>query len=227
MSKGGKRTEALQLRKQGTSIKDIAGLLSVSRSTASVWCQEIILTDNQKELLRKKQILSGSIGRQKGADVNRQKRLDALKQAEYCAEKTIKMVSDKELLFLGLGLYWGEGIKSRSGPAAIVNSDPKVLRAAKLWFLKCLGVSSGDFRPYVYISQMHKERGDIIMDYWTNELDIPINQFKNPIFIKQKPHKKYENHDSYYGVVSLRIKKSSNLKYKIKALLEEVNKRLE
>lgn len=227
MSKSDKKLEALSLRRQGNSIKDIAKALNVSRSTVSVWCQEVSLTEAQKEYLFNKQVSAGNAGRQKGAEVNRQKRIAALDEAALFADKRIKVVSKEQLLFIGLGLYWGEGIKSRSGPAAIVNSDPKVLKVAKLWFLECMEVTSSDFRPYIYIARQHIDREEIIIKYWVKELGIPRSQFKSPIYINQKPMQKYENHDSYYGVVSLRILKSTNLKYRIMALLEGVSKILE
>lgn len=227
MSKSDKKLKAISLRRGGNSIKDIAKELGVSRGSVSVWCQDIKLTKAQQEKLFAKQIASGSVGRQKGADVNREKRLKAL---EFCAKeanKNIKSISDRELFFLGLGIYWGEGIKSRSGPAAVVNSDVYILKTMKRWFCDCLGVDKNDFRPYVYISDLHKNREHMIMNYWAKELELPMNQFKTPIYLSNRPKQKYENHDNYYGVVALRVTKSTNLKYKIMANFEAIKMRLE
>lgn len=227
MSKTQEKITAQNLRRKGLSIKDIAKKLCVSRSSASVWCADIELTSKQRERLFAKQIASGNAGRQKGAEVNRAKRLSSLEEANKFASKYINELSSNDLFFLGLGLYWGEGIKSRSGPASIVNSDPKVLKVSILWFCKCLKVELADIRPYVYIAKQHQSREDIIMNYWAKQLLIPKTQFKSPIYISQKPMQKYENHDSYYGVVSLRVRRSSFLKYKILALINESSNRLE
>jgi len=199
----------------------------VSPGSVSLWCQAIVLTDKQKKILRDKQIQAGQEGRQKGADMNRQKRLSAIELASEQASNDIKEISKQELFFLGLGIYWGEGVKSRTGQASVVNSDPKILRVMTRWFIECLGIERTELRPYVYISSHHKPREKIIMSYWQRELSLPAGQFKSPIYLEQRPKQQYENHDDYYGVVSLRVAKSTNLKYKILALLEVISQRLE
>lgn len=227
MSKTKEMQKARILRKKGWSIKDIAEKLHVSRSSASVWCREICLTEKQRKKLEQKQIIAGSVGRQKGADSNRNKRIFAINETRKLANTKIKSVTNSDLFFLGLGIYWGEGIKSKSGQASVVNSDPKILKTMIRWFMECMGVEKSEFRPYVYISAHHKYREKVIMSYWENALKLPKSQFKSPIFLKQKNKKAYENHETYYGVVALRILKSTHLKYRILSLLEVAGKRLE
>jgi transcriptional regulator with XRE-family HTH domain len=227
MSKSTEKLKALDLRRKGFSIKEIAKKLDVSPGSVSLWCQGIILTAPQKVVLKRKQYLAGQIGRQKGADMNRAKRVDALAQARARAEAEVREVSNRELFYLGLGIYWGEGVKSRTGQATVVNSDPRILRVMMRWFVECMKVEKGDFRPYVYISKTHRSREDIIMRYWGKVLSLPQDQFKSPIYLTQKPKQKYENHDTYYRVVALRVAKSTNLKYKILALLSVLSDRLE
>lgn len=227
MSKGAEKLEALRLRRKGFSIKEIAKTLHVSPGSVSLWCQDVALSASQKAVLEKKRYLAGQAGRQKGADMNRAKRVSALDLAKKHAESQVKEISTRELFYLGLGIYWGEGVKSRTGQAAVVNSDPRILRVAVRWFVECMEVKKEDFRPYVYISEAHRSRESVIMKYWVKVLDIPPRQFKTPIYLAQKPKQKYENHDSYYGVVALRVVKSTNLKYRILALLEILDSRLE
>ena len=227
MSKSLEKLQAIKLRREGISIKDIAKLLKVSPGSVSLWCQSIVLTSRQQNILKDKQFLAGQAGRQKGADMNRSKRLKAISDAEVTAELTIKNISDKELFFLGLGIYWGEGVKSRTGQATVVNSDARILRIAKRWFVNCLQVEEVNFRPYIYIAKHHEHRKREIINYWTKALKIPELQFKSPIYINQNHKQKYEDEDSYYGVVALRVSKSTDLKYRILALLKVLNKRLE
>ncbi len=227
MSKSSEKLVALKLRREGESIKDIAKKLQVSPSSVSLWCQSIVLTDKQLINLRNKQITAGQFGRQKGADANRNKRLQALSDAEVNAKNDIGKISNKDLFFIGLGIYWGEGVKSRTGQAAVVNSDSRIIKISKLWFTNCLSVPDTDFRPYLYISYSHKDRENELMTYWSNVLNLPISQFKSPIYIHQKTKQLYENHDAYYGVLALRVLKSTNLKYKILAMLNVLNERLE
>ena len=227
MSKSTEKLEALKLRRKGLSIKDIAKKLRVSPGSVSLWCQEVVLTVAQKNVLKRKQYLAGQQGRQKGADMNKAKRTGALANAEMLAIDEIREVSNRELFYLGLGIYWGEGVKSRTGQTSVVNSDPRILRVMIRWFTECLSVRISDFRPYVYISIMHKKREQIIMRHWEEVLGLPAQQFKSPIYLTQKPKQKYENHDSYFGVVALRVSRSTNLKYRILALLSVLSDRLE
>lgn len=206
------------------SIKDISRQLGVSKGSVSMWCQDIILTDAQSAVLRQKQVASGNIGRAAGAQMNKQKRLDAINFHKINGKKQIQSLSKRDLMMLGVGLYWGEGVKSRTGVAALVNSDPSVILIGKRWFQECLGVALEEFRPYIYISEIHKNRALAITAFWSSYLDIPEIQFKDIIFLKNRPKKIYENHDVYYGVVSLRIKKGTDLKYKILGLIEGCKK---
>lgn len=222
MAKVQEKLQAQALRKQGRSIKDIAIALGVSKGSVSTWCSEITLTSTQANLLKQKQIKAGTVGRQKGAEANRQRRLDIIEQEGFKAKTRVGHITKRDLLILGVGLYWGEGVKSKSGPASIVNSDPTLLLISKRWFEECLLVPSEEFQPYIYISESHRSRSKRIVSYWSSVLDIPKQQFHNPIIIKQKPIKRYANHQDYYGVVALRVRKSSRLKYHIQGLISAV-----
>lgn len=227
MSKSNEKLESLRLRRKGLSIKEIAKKLNVSPGSVSLWCQGVTLTPAQQVILKRKQILAGHAGRQKGADMNKAKRTQAMADASIKAETDIQKVSNQELFYLGLGIYWGEGVKSRTGQATVVNSDPRILCVMMRWFSECLAVEKSEFRPYVYISIAHKDREEVIMKYWEKILDLPSTQFKSPIYLTQRPKQKYADHDNYYGVVALRVAKSTYLKYRILSLLSVLSKRLE
>jgi len=219
MSKVQEKIKAQALRRQGQSIKDIAVQLSVSKGSVSAWCQEILLTKKQQDSLREKQVAAGYVGRVRGANVNKQKRLDTIDNLQAVARKEIATLSKRDLLLLGIGLYWGEGLKSRSGGASLINSDPELLLLGKRWFEECLDVNPADFRPYVYISESHKTRASEVMLYWSTLLNIPPEHFKGPFYTTQKNKKQFENHNSYFGVLALRVQKSTHLKYRIQGLI--------
>ena len=219
MSKTIEKIKAIELRRKGWSIKDIAKALQVSPSSASVWCQEVELSEKQKEILFEKQVAAGNSGRQRGADMNRQKRNVAISVANKDGDDMIGKISNRDLLMLGIGLYWGEGVKSRSSATALVNSDPDIIILGKQWMEKCLGVRSDSFSPYLYINEAHSYRTTEILRFWISKLEIPIEQFHTPFIVKHDNKKQYENPENYYGVLSLRVKKGTNLKYRIKGLI--------
>lgn len=219
MSKPQQKLRALELRRKGYSVKEIAASLNVSKGSVSVWCEDVILTARQSLKLKEKQIFSGSVGRQIGAKKNKEKRLCAIEGHRNKGLKDIGALSNRDLFLLGIGLYWGEGVKSRSGMTALVNSDPYVIKLGKLWLEQCLSVTTDSFSPYIYISETHQKRQGEILRFWSDEIGIKNEKFKI-IILKSKPKKFYENHNEYYGVLSLRVVKSTDLKYRILGLIE-------
>jgi len=87
------------------------------------------------------------------------------------------------------------------------------------WFLE-LGVSKGDFRPYISITTDHRPREREILKYWSKTLAIPREQFGAVVYLPVRHKKVYENHDLYYGSVALRVRKSTRLKYRILGLIK-------
>ena len=207
------------MRRKGESVKTIARTLGVSIGSVSLWCQSIKLTEVQKERLLKSQIAAGHKGRLLGADVNRQKRLQAIGEADVWGREKISTLSERDRYMLGLGLYWGEGAKSRTDPATVTNSDPAIVLFAKQWMEECLGVGKEEFRPYIYISRGHQYREKEILKFWSKLLKIPEIQLHR-VILKGKPKKFYENHDSYYGVCALRVRRGTILKYRILGLIK-------
>ncbi len=188
MAKPEAKQAAQKLRARGVSINEIARTLGVAKSSVSLWCQDIRLTPAQQARLRKKQIASGHRGRIAGAAANKRKRLVAIEQHTKQAQELLGAYSTRDLLMLGLGLDWGEGAKSRSGGAAVTNSDPALLVVARDWFQKCFAVKENEFRPYVYISAHHSPRRAQIVSFWSHTLNLPAENFK-VILLKTPPKK--------------------------------------
>jgi hypothetical protein len=63
---------------------------------------------------------------------------------------TVPQVSGLDLVFLGLGLYWGEGTKNRRGRIAFSNSDPRAIRAY-LAFLQEAGADTQKLRASLFV----------------------------------------------------------------------------
>ena len=129
-------------------------------------------------------------------------------------------MSVRDALLLGIGLYWGEGAKGRK--LSFSNSNPDMLVFMVIWF-KLLGVSSNDFLVRVYINESHRDRHRKVRNFWIKTLGIPVEQFYEPTFIKASLRKVYENRETYYGVVALRIRRSTILQDRILGLIKSVN----
>ena len=67
MAKFELRLKAREMRSEGQSVRHISKKLKVSKSTASIWTRDIILSVDQLEKLRKSRLKGGELGRVKGA----------------------------------------------------------------------------------------------------------------------------------------------------------------
>ena len=225
MAKFEEKIEAQQLRKKGWSVGSIADNLGVSKGTVSIWCQDITLTEKQINRLRRNSIRAGHKGRMMGAAMNHKKKQDAIAFSKKKSSSLVGQMTQRDLFMLGIGLYWGEGTKSERSALAIVNSDPEIILVMYKWFNKIFSVKNEDFMPRIFINEIHRPRIKKVVEYWSSLLQLPTEQFGNQVFLKMKQKKVYENHDSYYGILSLKVRKSSKLKYEILGLIDAVKKK--
>jgi len=125
--------KAQELRKQGLSYREILTHIYVSKSTISLWCKDIEITEEQKlRLLNKKQF-----GQRKGslvaADNKRRARIERTLRIKEEARKTVGELNNRDKFFTGIALYAAEGNKS-DGKAGFSNADPKLIRFMMDWF---------------------------------------------------------------------------------------------
>lgn len=220
MAKFDKKLEAQSLRKRGWSIRSIAFHLSVSKGSVSSWCADIKLTSFQKEHLIQNAIKAGHRGRMLGAEANRRKKEDAISFYNTAGRRDIGRISRRDLLLIGTALYWGEGTKAPKRQMAFVNSDPAMIMFMYTWFQRIMGVKTEDFMPRIFINEIHRPRIDKVLKFWSNLLALPQEQFGNPFFVKTKQKKIYENYDSYYGILALKVRRGTHLKYRIVGLID-------
>jgi len=220
MSKFDKKIKAHKLRKQGLSINVIAKKLNVSKSTTSVWCSTVVLTTKQKEKLAKNQAAAGFQGRVKGAVFQRQRKIDNIEFYNEKAGRTIGTLSNRDLLLAGVSLFWAEGSKSDSTTGFVfVNSDPQMILFMKKFLREILFTKDEDLICTIQINKVHEPRILKILSFWSTLLELPLSQFNKPYYVNIRPKKVYENYDSYYGVLRLKVKKSTNYKYYMLGLI--------
>lgn len=223
MAKYDDRIKARSMRKKGISILVIAQKLGVSKSSVSFWCRDIILTDEQFEKLRKNMGVSFKYGQRIASQINRQKKLNEIKKRFKESENMIKKLTPRDVLVAGACLYWAEGAKT-SNRFTFVNSDPLMIKIFFLFLTNILKIKKESIRPTLQINFIHKKRIKKVMFFWSKYLGINLKNFNKPYFIKTAPKKVYENYDNYYGILRLRVLKSSSLQYKMLGLIEVFKK---
>ena len=219
MAKFKQKIKARVLRKQGKSIKEIAKLLLVSPSSVSDWCTDIKLTIDQiTELERRAR--DPFYGRRLSYSLAQQaKRLEKTQKLFKEGVMEIGNLSRRELFLTGVALYWAEGFKKDS-QAGLASLDPNMIRFYIKWLKECFGYKIDDLSIRVTLNVSHKERIDEIQDYWSKIIGIPTKCFQKPFYQNFVWKKVYENPNEYYGVLRVKVRKSTDFLRKIYGYIE-------
>ncbi|MFA6184726.1 MAG: hypothetical protein WCT51_03760 [Candidatus Shapirobacteria bacterium] len=105
MAKFKERILARKLRNEGKSIKNISQLVGVSKSTVSLWCNDIFLSELQKDHLNQISINAVKRGSLIANENKKRERLERIKLYESIGIKKINKLSKRELFLVGAALY--------------------------------------------------------------------------------------------------------------------------
>lgn len=217
----------IQDRKKGVSLFDLSEKYGLAKSTISLWCRNTILSKHAQDIIRKKWFENTAAARAKGSSKNKQKRVDSIKREFDVAKSMIGSTSYRDLLVIGISLYWAEGSKKEVGSGfSFINSDPEMIKVMYEWLDKIVHVTRDQLVMNVCINDIHRVREYEILKFWSNLLDCPTGCFGRTIFIKTSYRRKYTNHDKYFGMLRIRVKSSSWLRRRIlgmiRVLVEEM-----
>lgn len=221
MAKSLQKLQAVEARISGKSIKEIAKELSVSVASVSTWCRHIRLT--QKQLLVLKNRITDPYYGNKTDYLNRIK-AKTDKMTESLKESGIKEVgtlSNREVFLLGIALYWGEGFK-KDHQVGFATSDVRMAKFFIYWLSTCFSIKREDLILRVTLNQAYANRHTVIEQYWSDELKVPLTNFRRVTYQKTIWKKSYKHEDGYKGVIRIRVRKSMNFLRKIFGYIEGV-----
>lgn|SRR3989344_2494217 len=219
------KQNAIKLRQQGFSYNEILAKIPVAKSTLSLWLRSVGLSKRQKQRLTEKKLTS----LKKGWQTWRKTRIENTKLIIENAKSEIKnmKINNQSLLIIGSILYWAEGAKEkpyRPGQGIIFsNSDPKMATIFILWLKKCLNVSDKDIFCEIYIHENYKDKLQRTRAYWSKNTGLSISKFGRIYFKKHLLKTSRRNiGDEYYGLLRVRVSKSSHLNRKITGWIEGI-----
>jgi hypothetical protein len=129
--------------------------------------------------------------------------------------KKPKNTQEYFLFGLGLGLYWGEGLKVGKNGLRLTNSDPKMIIKFIEFLESVFSVNKANLRFSLQVFE------DISIEeslgYWSNILNVEARQFYKTIVSKVRGEGSYKN-KSKHGIVILYL---NNIKIK-KLILEMI-----
>jgi transposase len=186
------REKAIELRKQGRSYGQIKQELGLSKSTLSGWLKQYPLSQERIKELRdhnERRI-------EKFRETMRRKREERLDKMYENQKKEMLPMNDRDLFLMGLALYWGEGTKSRMSTLELANTDPDMIKFYIQWLTVSLQVpkKSLKVRLHLYKDMNVEEK----MYYWSDVLNIPLDQFQKP-YVKETLTTKRIQHKGRFG----------------------------
>jgi len=131
--------------------------------------------------------------------------------------KQPKTLQQGILFGLGLGIYWGEGLKRGNGGVRLTNTDAKMVKKFIDFLEKFFGIDRNKLRFSIQIfSDLSPQK---VLNYWKTELKVKKEQFYKTIISKVRGKGTYK-YKSEYGVIIVYF---NNIKLK-KIILEMIEK---
>lgn len=126
--KEAERRRARQLRMSGATYLEIAASLGVSAGSLSLWLRDLPLPERAR--MRRAVHLDALRGR--GGEESHRRAVERRDSRFERARSSVGTVTDRELFFAGLALYWAEGSKDkpwkRHGRVRLTNGDVGLVR---------------------------------------------------------------------------------------------------
>ncbi|MEU3972255.1 hypothetical protein [Streptomyces bacillaris] len=202
------RAKARELRLQGMTYDQIQVELGCSKSSISLWVRDLPKPERSRDAIEQAR-LAGRMRWDHELAVR-----DAERQRTKAAARgeTVTM-SDQELFYAGVALYWAEGGKDkvydRRENVTFINSDPGVVAVYLAW-LDLLGVE----RDRLSYRVMIHETADVpaAERYWAGLVGIDVSALQKTTLKKHNPKTVRKNvGEAYRGCLVIRVAKGATL----------------
>lgn len=189
------RSQAINLRKRGLSLKEVAEKLKISKSTASEWLSSLELSASAQKRLAGKQIL----GRYKVIVIKRKLKAEQKKILDKKAYELLNRTSfSRELNKLCCALlWWCEGNKDDS-MVRFTSSDTTLIKNFLFLLRSGWRIEESKFRALVHLHSYHNEVAQ--KKFWSNVTNIPLSQFNRSY---QKLNTGKRLHKDYPGCIAI------------------------
>ncbi|MEI6297331.1 MAG: hypothetical protein WCO84_06880, partial [bacterium] len=166
-------------RQQGLTLSELVGQFGISKSTASLWAQEVVPTPGGELRLQGKQGggLAKMLAYVQGPDSPRARKCASAREKTFLEGFNSNPSLEDALC---AGLYLGEGTKCHYGNCApswgFTNSDSELVRHMIEWAIRA-GQPPEGFRAYVGVHPEDILTEDDVKDHWSS-VGIPRNKIK-------------------------------------------------
>ena len=218
------KSTAQRMRKTGISLGDISKKLAVTKSTLSFWCKDIVLSEFAIRKIKTKGKVKSMRGLLKYSESKRKERITRNILQKQEGAKLVGELSNRDILMIGLGLYWGEGYKYENGELGFTNSNPYMIRFYFKW-LRLWGVEKDSLIFRLTLNEFFRKEEKKVKFFWINFLNIKNEQFSKTTFIKTNLKKaSHEDIEKYKGILRVKVRKGTALRNKILGAIEHIAK---
>ena len=216
------REQAIILRRQGLSYREIRAQIPVAKSTLSLWLRQVGLAKTQRQRLTERRLAAGRRGAQK-LHTQCVRRVATIHD-EAVREASSLLHAGDLMWAVGTTLYWAEGTKTkpwRSGARFhFTNTDVAMILLVRRWLRTCCGVQDSDIMFDLYIHETADV--DSARAHWMKQLSIPPERLRT-YFKRHNPAPGRHNvGKAYYGTMRMRVLKSTVLSHRIAGWIKAV-----
>ncbi|MFF0076676.1 hypothetical protein [Streptomyces sp. NPDC005494] len=202
------REKARELRLQGMTYDQIQVELGCSKSSISLWVRDLPKPVRSRSDIEQAR-LAGRLRWEHELAVRDKER----QRTKADAQAEIGDLTNRELLLIGVGLYWSEGAKDkpydRRENLTFVNSDPGMIETYLAW-LAAVGVTPDRICFRVMIHEAAEV--EAAERYWAELVGIDASALQRTTLKKHNPKTVRKNTgDSYHGCLVIRVSQGAEL----------------
>lgn len=193
------RLRARELRASGHAVREIAEIVGISRSSASNWVRDIVLTPEQRRALDDRGERGRAVTRRLKSERARALRLEyQLEGRRLARERGASYAA-------GCMLHWAEGDKCRNS-VRMSNSDPELLVMFARFLREHFGVPDEKMHVHCNLFADHIEKQSEIERYWLMRLELPATSLRTSVVnVYSKYSKKTRINRLPYGTCKLYV----------------------
>ena len=219
------RKRAIDLRRKGYTYSEILSEVPVAKSTLSLWLRSVGLSSRQKHKITKKVLMAS----QRGGIIRRKQRLKITREIKNKAMSEVGEIDERGLWLMGTMLHWAEGTKNKEYRPSVgvifSNSDPLMIKIYLKWLGECVKIPDQMIYFDLFVHETSKNQIMDYIGYWAKVTGFPKSKF-DKIYLKRNIIKSNRRNKGkkYFGLIRVRVKKSTNLNREIEGWIYGVCK---
>jgi transcriptional regulator with XRE-family HTH domain len=214
-----KYEQAVQFRKRGFTLEEVAKICDVSKGTVSKWLKNNVISESVTKQNKKRAGQENAKRLKLMSKAREAERAARYREAARSAEVEYKHYKSSPLFIAGLVLYMAQGDLKHKHQIRLSSSHEKAHKMFIKFALEYLGATKQDIHFWILLYQGQSE--EVCMKRWKSATTLPYSQFYKNQYINTTKHK-----TTLHNGVGNTIIGSTVLKHKLIRWIELVQKDL-